>query len=323
MFRSVIPEARTDPPRAVLQRREIRARFRRILVNYELYLFILPAFLYFIIFHYWPMYGVQIAFKDFTAALGIEASPWVGLKHFERFVRTPSFATLIVNTVGISLYQLAVAFPFPILLALLMNEMRFARFKKLLQTMTYAPHFISTVVLVSMLIIFLNPEYGLINSFLRLFGLEPVYFMVKNEWFKTIYVFSGVWQNAGWASIIYLAVLAGIDPERHEAAMLDGASRLQRIWYVNIPGLMPTIVILFILEVGGIMSVGFEKVFLLQNPLNLEASEVISTYVYKVGLLNFQYSFSAAVGLFNSVINFILLISVNSLVKRLGQANLW
>jgi putative aldouronate transport system permease protein len=211
----------------------------------------------------------------------------------------------------------------PILLALLLNEVGGKRFRKLLQTITYAPHFISTVVMVSMVIILLNPSYGIVNSMLAGFGGTPVDFMTNKEWFKSIYVWSGIWQNAGWSSIIYLAALAGIDPEQHEAAMIDGASRLQRIWHVNIPGIMPTVLILFILEIGGMMSVGFEKVFLMQNPLNLEAAEVISTYVYKVGLLQVQYSFSSAVGLFNSVINFILLITVNATVKRLGQSSLW
>jgi len=293
------------------------------MLNYQLYLFVLPTFLYFIIFHYWPMYGVQIAFKDFSAALGIEGSPWAGLKHFIRFMNAPSFWTLIGNTVGISLYELAVAFPAPILLALLLNEIRGNRFRRVVQTVTYAPHFISVVVLVSMVMLLLNPSYGLVNKGIMTFGLEPHDFMTDKDWFKSIYVLSGVWQNAGWSSIIYLAALAGIDQEQHEAAMIDGASRLQRIWHINIPGITPTIVILFLFAIGGIMTVGFEKVFLMQNALNLESSEVISTYVYKVGLLQLQYSFSSAVGLFNTSINFILLIVVNAVVKRLGETSLW
>lgn len=298
-------------------------RVKRYTKNYELYLFLLPAVAYYLVFHYYPMYGVQMAFKDYSPALGIEGSPWVGLKHLIRFASAPSFWTLIGNTLGISLYALLVGFPVPILLALLLNEIRAQRFRRLIQTVTYAPHFISMVVMVSMIMIALNPAYGLVNKLTALFGAESVEFITRPEWFKSIYVLSGVWQNAGWSSIIYLAALAGIDPEQHEAAMIDGATRLQRIWHINIPGIMPTIVILFILETGGLMSVGFEKVFLLQNPLNLEASEVISTYVYKVGLLQVQYSFSAAVGLFNSVVNCALLLTVNSLVKRLGQTGLW
>jgi putative aldouronate transport system permease protein len=298
-------------------------RIKKLITNYELYLFLFPAIVYFLVFHYWPMYGVQMAFKDFNPALGIEGSPWVGLKHFIRFISAPSFWTIIGNTLGISMYSLLIGFPMPILLALLLNEIGGKRFRKLLQTITYAPHFISTVVMVSMIIILLNPSYGIVNTMLAGFGSAPVDFMTNKEWFKSIYVWSGIWQNAGWSSIIYLAALAGIDPEQHEAAMIDGASRLQRIWHINIPGIMPTVVILFILEIGGMMSVGFEKVFLMQNPLNMEAAEVISTYVYKVGLLQVQYSFSSAVGLFNSVINFILLITVNATVKRLGQSSLW
>jgi putative aldouronate transport system permease protein len=314
-------EARKRFPTA--HRRAFRNTLKKMLFNYQLYLFILPTLIYFVVFHYWPMYGVQIAFKDFNAALGIEGSPWVGFKHFIRFMNSPSFWTLIFNTTGISLFQLAVGFPAPILLALLLNEIRSSRFRKVVQTVTYAPHFISIVVLVSMLMILLNPTYGVVNKATGLLGFLPHDFITDKSWFKSLYVLSDIWQNAGWSSIIYLAALAGIDQEHHEASMIDGASRLQRIWHINIPGIMPTIVILFLFAVGGIMSVGFEKVFLMQNPLNLETAEVISTYVYKMGLLQLQYSFSSAVGLFNTTINFILLVFVNALVKRLGETSLW
>jgi putative aldouronate transport system permease protein len=298
-------------------------RMKRIGRNYELYLFILPVLIYYLVFHYWPMYGVQMAFKDFNAALGIADSPWVGLKHFIRFVNGTSFWVLLQNTLGISMYSLLVGFPAPIVLALIINEIRNRTFKKWVQTITYAPHFISMVVMVSMIMILLNPTYGIVNQLIGLFGIEPVDFMTKRQWFKSIYVLSDIWQNAGWGSIIYLAALAGVDPEQHESAMIDGASRLHRIWHINIPGIMPTMVILFILNAGGLMSVGFEKVFLMQNPLNTSSSEVISTYVYKVGLLQVQYSFAAAVGLFNSVINFILLLTVNSIAKRINDTSLW
>jgi putative aldouronate transport system permease protein len=296
---------------------------RRILLNYELYIFLLPALVYYLLFYYWPMYGLQIAFKDFSAVLGIEGSPWVGLKHFIRIINQPSFWTIVTNTFGISLYSLLIGFPAPIILALLLNEVGSKRFRRWVQTVSYAPHFISTVVMVSMIMILLNPSYGIINKLISLAGIGPFDFMTDKDWFKSIYIFSDIWQSAGWSSIIYLAALAGIDPEQHEAAMIDGASRLHRLWHINIPGIMPTIVIMFILASGGLMSVGFEKVFLMQNPLNLESSEVISTYVYKAGLLNTQYSFSAAVGLFNSVINFILLLTVNAIVKRVGETSLW
>jgi putative aldouronate transport system permease protein len=291
--------------------------------NWQLYILILPVVAYFIIFKYAPMYGVQIAFKEFFASQGIWNSPWVGFDHFERFFNSFYFERLLWNTFTIGLYELAVGFPIPILLALMMNEVRHAKFKKTVQTVTYAPHFLSTVVMVGMLFLFLSPADGLVNRIIMLFGGEPIAFMREAEWFKTIYVFSGVWQQMGWSSIIYIAALAGIDPSLHEAAKVDGASRLQRIWHVNLPGIAPTIVILFILNVGSIMAVGYEKILLMQNDLNLESSDVISTYVYRSGILDAQYSFSAAVDLFNSVINCVLLVLVNYAAKKIGQMSLW
>jgi len=296
---------------------------KRIIKNYELYIFILPAFLYFIIFHYAPMYGVQIAFKDYIATKGIIGSPWAGFKHFNYFFKSYYFGVLMKNTIGISLYSLAVGFPIPIILALLLNELKYERFKKLVQNVTYAPHFISTVVMVGMIVSFLSPESGIVNQVIKAFGGEPIYFMTRSDLFKSIYVWSGIWQNAGWSSIIYLAALSSIDMELHEAAIVDGATRLQRIRHINIPGIMPTVVVLLILNSGSIMNVGFEKIFLMQNSLNLESSDVISTYVYRRGLLNAQYSFSSAVGLFNSVINFMLLVIVNKISKSVNETSLW
>ncbi|MDF2962972.1 MAG: sugar transporter permease, partial [Paenibacillus sp.] len=294
-----------------------------ILQNYELYLFLLPTIAYFIVFHYVPMYGVQIAFKNFIAVRGFTGSPWAGLDHFERFFESYQFATVMKNTLGISIYELLVAFPAPILLALLLNQLSSERFKKIVQTVTYAPHFISVVVVVGMLYLFLSPKHGLINQILLLFGMEPVFFMASPSWFQTIFVFSGIWQNIGWSTIIYLAALSGVNPDLHEAAVVDGASKLQRIRHIDLPSIMPTIVILLILNVGHLMRVGFEKVYLMQNQLNIDASEIIQTYVYKAGLLDAQFSYSAAIGLFNSVINFILLLSVNHLAKKMKQASLW
>lgn len=296
---------------------------RAVRENWDLYLLILPVIIYYIIFHYIPMYGVQIAFKDFIASKGIVGSPWVGFKHFERFFDGYYFWRLIKNTLGIGVYELAVGFPVPIVLALMINEVRSRFFRRAVQTVTYAPHFLSTVVTVGMLLIFLSPQYGVVNNFLGLLGIEPIAFMTEPEWFKTVYVLSGVWQHMGWSSIIYLAALAGIDPQLHEAAKVDGASRLRRIWHINLPGILPTIVILLILNIGSVLSVGFEKVFLMQNDLNLESSDVISTYVYRSGIVGAQYSFSAAVGLFNSVVNFILLVSVNYIARRMGETSLW
>ena len=295
--------------------------FKNIISKYQLYLLLFPAFAYFAIFHFWPIYGLQIAFKQFNPGLGIAGSPWVGFDQFERFIKGPNFINLLTNTVSISFATLIFGFPIPILLALILNEVYIPGYKKLVQTVSYIPYFISTVVMVSMLMIFLNKNNGLINKILGAVGIGPYNFLSKKEWFVQIYVISGIWQSAGWKSIIYIAALAGVDPQLHEAAIMDGASRLKRIWHINIPGILPTIIIMFILATGSLMSVGFEKAYLMQQPLTLERSEVISTYVYKVGLLNVQYSFSSAVGLFNSIINFILLLSVNFICRKLGKTS--
>lgn len=298
-------------------------KWKAVRKNWDLYLLALPVLAYFIVFEYVPMYGLQIAFKNFIASQGIWGSPWIGFVHFERFFESYYFWRLIGNTLGIGLYELLVGFPLPIILALMINELRTGRFRKFVQTVTYAPHFLSTVVLVGMIFIFLSPQTGLVNQLLNLFGLEPVSFMTEPAWFKTIYVLSGAWQNMGWSSIIYLAALAGVDPQLHEAARVDGASRLRRIWHINLPGIMPTIVILLILNAGRILSVGFEKVFLMQNQLNMAASDVIATHVYRMGIAGAQYSYSAAVGLFNSVITFIMLIVVNYIARKVNETSLW
>ncbi|GAA3401707.1 ABC transporter permease [Paenibacillus hodogayensis] len=302
----------------------VRSRLlKNIKANWDLYALLLPVVVYFIVFEYTPMYGVLIAFKNFVATKGIWGSSWVGFAHFERFFKGFYFGRLLKNTLGISFYQLVVGFPVPIVLALCINEVRNKYFKSFVQTITYAPHFLSTVVLVGMVMIFLSPKYGVINVLLHYVGIGPISFMTDAAWFKTIYVFSGVWQNMGWSSIIYLAALAGIDPQLHEAARIDGASRLQRIRHVNLPGIMPTIIVLLLLQIGTIMGVGFEKAFLMQNPLNMEASDIISTYVYRTGIVEGQFSFSTAVGLFNSVVNLTLLVVVNTAVKRLNHTGLW
>lgn len=298
-------------------------RNRKIVQNWQLYILILPAFLYFFIFHYIPMYGVQIAFKDFLPSLGIWGSEWVGFEHFTRFFNSYYFWDLIKNTLGISVYELIVGFPLPIILALALNEAKDGLYKKSVQTVTYAPHFISVVVIGGMIIAFLSPTTGIVNHGLELLGFDPIPFMTDPKWFKTIYVMSGVWQSTGWGTIIYLAALSGVDPQQHEAAIVDGASRWQRIWYINIPTIIPTMVILLIMNVGNIMAMGFEKILLLQNPLNLESSNVIATFVYEAGLLDGQYSFAAAVGLFNAVINAILLISVNYIARKTSETSLW
>lgn len=291
--------------------------------NYELYLLSIPAVIFFIIFCYLPMYGVQIAFRDFIPSRGITGSEWVGLENFKRFFRSYNFKLLLGNTLKISIYQILFGFPCPIILAIMLNELRNSKFKKVVQMVTYAPHFISAVAIVGMLNIFLSPSSGIINHLIVLLGGEPIYFMSKPEYFRTIFVSSGIWQSVGWGSIIYVATLSGIDPQLGEAATIDGANKLQRIWNVDIPGIMPTMVIMLIMRVGHVMSVGFEKIILMQNDLNMATSDVISTYVYRCGLINADYSFSAAVGLFNSVINLILLISVNHICKKLNNTSLW
>ncbi len=297
-------------------------KFKKIFSNYQLYLFLLPALIYFIVFHYLPMYGILIAFKDFVATKGIMGSPWVGFKHFERFFESFQFWTLIKNTLGLSLVQLIVGFPLPIFLALMLNQIRSEKYKRFVQTVVYAPHFISVVVLAGMIFVFFSNN-GLINNIILLFGGDPISFMAKPEWFKPLYIASGVWQETGWAAIIYLAALAGVSPELHEAAVMDGANKWQRILHVDIPAIMPTAVILLILSVGGIMNIGFEKAYLLQTPMNQPSAEIIPTYVYKMGLQQAQYSFAAAVGLFNAVINLILLIAVNKFAKKLSGTGLW
>lgn len=269
------------------------------------------------------MYGVQIAFRDYIPSRGILESQWVGFKHFKRFFSMYYFKTLIKNTLGISLYELIVGFPLPVILALLFNELRNGPFKKFAQTVTYAPHFISTVVIVGMIIAFLSPSTGIINHLLAGLGMQRIAFLEDPRWFKTLYVFSGVWQNTGWNTVIYMAALAGINPELHESAAIDGASRLQRMLYINLPALVPTMIILLILNFGGIMSMGYEKILLMQNSLNMPASNVISTFTYQQGLIDANYSYAAAVGLFNSVINAALLLTVNHMARKISEISLW
>ena len=298
---------------------------KRILQSYELYLFLLPAILLLIIFNYLPMYGIIIAFKDFKPSLGILDSPWAGFKYFEQFFTMSMFKVILKNTLIISFYTLIAGFPLPILLALTLNSSSARRLKKIVQTITYAPHFISIVIIVGMMNVFFAPSTGIVRNILHSIGflngnLEIL--MSKNS-FPHLYVWSGVWQNIGWDSIIYLSALAGVDPSYHEAAVMDGATKFQRVRHIDFPSILPTIVILLILNSGSIMNVGFEKVFLLQNPFNVSTSEVINTYVYKIGIKQAQYSLSAAIGLFNSVINFFMILVVNKVSSKLGQDSLW
>jgi putative aldouronate transport system permease protein len=290
--------------------------------QWQYYTFLAPALLYFLVFHYYPMYGLQIAFKNFMAAKGIWGSDWVGFVHFERFFNSYYFWDLIRNTVLINLYQLAL-FPVSIIVALSMNELKNEVFKKWVQTITYAPHFISVVVISGMIISFLSPFTGIVNKFIEALGGKAIPFMTDPAWFKTVFVLSGEWQNLGWGAIIYLAALAGINPELHEAAMVDGASRWKRIIHINLPGIMPVIVILFILNMGNFINIGFEKIILLQNSMNLESSDVIQTYVYRTGIQEAQYSFATAVGMFNSAVNLVLLVTFNQIARKINETSLW
>lgn len=291
--------------------------------HWQLYLIIIPPLLFFMIFKYYPMANAVLAFKDYNVTKGIWGSPWVGMKNFRLFFENPIFWTLIKNTVFLSIYQLLAGFPIPILLALALNEVRNGRFKRFVQLVSFAPYFISTVVMVSIIMLFLAPRLGFANIALNHLGFGSVNFLGEPGMFRSIYVWSDIWQTAGYSAVIYLAALAGVDPVLYEAAKVDGASRFQKIVHVDLPGILPTIVIILILNVGNMMAIGFEKIYLLQNPLNTVNSEIIATYVYKIGLLNANYSFATAVGLFNSVINLTLLVLVNALAKRFANNSLW
>jgi putative aldouronate transport system permease protein len=300
-----------------------RGLLARAMRSWELYVFLLPTLLYFGIFHYGPLYGAQIAFRDYLGALGIWGSPWVGLANFARFLKSPYFVNLLTNTLSLSLLNLVFSFPIPVIFALLLNQLGNQRYKRIVQTVSYAPHFISMVVFVGMIFLFTSPSIGIINILVSKLGGPKIYYMGNLGWFRAVYVLSDVWQETGWSAIIYLAALSGINPELYEAATIDGATKLQRIVHIDIPAILPTVTILLVLRAGAIMSVGFEKAFLMQTPLNLDHSEIISTYVYKVGLLGAQFSFGSAVGLFNSVINLTLLVVVNRVVRALGETSLW
>ncbi|MHB0880644.1 ABC transporter permease [Paenibacillus sp. SEL1] len=291
--------------------------------DYELYLFLLPIIIIYLVFKYYPMYGIQIAFKDFSPSRGIWGSEWVGFKHFIDFFDSYNFWTIMTNTLTLSVLSLVFSFPAPIIIAIMLNQMLGKRYKKIVQTVIYAPHFISTVVLVGMLNVFLSPNSGIVNHIITLFGGDPIMFLADEGWFRPLYILSGVWQETGFATIIYLAALAGVNPELHEAAIMDGASKWKRVMHVDIPSILPTIVILLILALGNIMGIGFEKAFLMQNDLNYATSNIIPTYVYEIGIQKAQYSFSTAIGLFNSVVNIILIITVNRIAKKLTETSLW
>ena len=299
--------------------KDIRTDFKK---HKYVYLLFLPVLAYFFIFHYIPMYGVTIAFKQFTPRGGIFGSPWVGFEHFKTFFSSYYFERLIRNTLLISLYDILWGFPAPIILALMINEVRGKFFKKTVQTLTYLPHFISLVVVCGIIINFTSAS-GVVNDIVAFFGLERVNMLARPDMFRSVYISTNIWQQVGWGSIIYLATLSTIDLSLYEAAMIDGANRWRQTWAITIPSIMPTITILLILRLGKMMNVGFEKIFLLYNPITYETADVISTFVFRKGLLEFDYSYAAAVGLFNALINFTLLIITNRISRRVSQTSLW
>ncbi len=296
-------------------------QLRRVLSSWQLYVMLVPTLAYLFLFNYMPIYGVQIAFRDFRGSRGIWGSQWVGLKHFIRFINYPNFWPILRNTLVISLYSLA-TFPCSVILALLFNEIDNRFFKRTVQMVAYAPHFISTVVVCSMLTLFLNRN-GLINNLLAAVGVPRTDYLTYPEYFASIYVWSGVWQSVGFGTVIYMSALSSVPGELIEAARIDGATRMRIVWHINIPTILPTIVTMLILRCGSILGVGFEKVFLLQNSLNLDASQVISTYVYDLGIQRAQYSYSSAIGLLNTVVNVILLMIVNKISRKVTQVGLW
>lgn len=291
--------------------------------HWQLYLIMLLPIIYIVVFHYIPMYGVQLAFRRFNPMLGITGSPWAGFQFFDQFFSSPSSREVIWNTLEISIYSIIAGFPIPIILAIAINEVKNSFFKKTVQMVTYAPFFISTVVMVGMLLQLLAARTGLIGRVISMIVGQEVHLMNNPALFQDIFVWSGIWQGAGIGAVIYLAALSGVNPELQEAAVIDGASKIQRIWNVDIQCIRPTIMMLLILSIAGIMNVGFERVFLMQNPMNLSESEVISTFVYKVGLVSANFSFATAVGLFNSVVNCVLLVTLNYILKRAGEVSLW
>ena len=289
----------------------------------QLVFMLIPVVIFFAVFSYYPLYGILIAFKDYSISKGILGSPWAGLRYFRQFFLSPYFGRLLRNTVLISVYSLLWGFPVPILFALLLNEFKDGKFKRLIQTVSYLPHFISLVVICGILIDIFSPQGGVVNALLYSLTGKRINFFGEPEWFRAMYVGSGVWQEFGWNSIIYLAAITGINPDLYEAARIDGAGRLRQIWHVTLPGIKPTILTLLILNLGNIMSVGYEKIILLYSPTTYETADVISTYVYRTGLLSQQYSYAGAVGLFNSVINIAILVLCNFAGKKLFGVGIW
>ena len=297
--------------------------WKRVLACRELYLMLLLPVIWYILFLYTPMYGIMIAFKDYRAARGIWGSEWIGLEHFKRFFSSFYFGRIVGNTLTINIMSLLFGFPFPIFLALLLGELRNGKFRKVLQNVAYIPHFLSAVIVVSIMQLILNPNTGVYNMIRQWFGLPVTNYFASVGAFKPMYIISGIWQNMGWDAILYIAALAGIDTTLYEAASIDGAGRLQKIWHISLPGISSTITIMLLLRCGQIMNIGYEKVLLMQNSLNQASSDVISTYVYRVGILEGNFDYSTAISLFNSVCNILLLLLANAIAKRVNGTSLW
>nr|WP_318686474.1 ABC transporter permease subunit [uncultured Acetatifactor sp.] len=288
-----------------------------------LLLIILPVVVHYLVFFYYPMYGNIIAFKDYSPTKGIWGSDWVGFQYFVQFFRSPYFVRVLRNTALISVYSILWGFPIPILFALLTNDLKAGVYKRVVQAVSYIPYFISTVIICGMLVNFLSPSTGIVNMVIEALGGEPINFLMEPKWFRTVFIASGVWQGFGWSAIIYLAALTGVSPELYEAAKMDGASKIQRVIHISIPSILPTIVVTLILQIGTLMSIGYEKIILLYNPVTLEVADVISSYTYRTGLVEGNYSFASAVGLFNSVINLILVAFANKVSRKVSEVSLW
>lgn len=295
----------------------------RLVRNRWLYFMVLPGLLYFLVFKYWPMYGIFIAFKDFQPFLGFWDSPFVGLKHFERLFSDSNFLVLFRNTLILAAYNILFFFPLPIVIALMLNELRHEFSKRIVQTLVYIPHFMSWVVVVGIAYMFLTTEGGIVNELLVRFGGEKINFLVSNEWFRTIITAEVIWKETGWGTIIFLAALSGVDPQQYEAARMDGANRLRQLWHITLPAIRSTIIILLILRLGHFLDTGFEQIFLMLNAMNRDVGEVFDTYVYSVGISQGQYSFSTAVGLFKSIVGLILVVVSNNLAKKFGEEGIY
>jgi putative aldouronate transport system permease protein len=309
------------------QRVRVPSRIERIVDHlrrdWQIYVMLLPTVIWLLLFLYKPMYGLQIAFKDYSLFRGIADSPWIGFEHFETLFQSDQFLRAVRNTVIISAYSLLIGFPVPIILALMFNEVLNQRFRKVAQTIVYLPHFISSVIIAGIVITAFSPSAGIVNTILGWFGLEPVYFLTQPEWFRPIFVGTTIWQEAGFQSIVYLAAIAGVSPTLYESAVVDGASRWQMMWKITLPSILPTIIIMLIIRIGNLMEVSFEMIILLYQPATYETADVVNTYIYRAGIQGGQYDIAAAAGLFNAVVAFVLVIGANALSRRYSRTSLW